>query len=262
MADYAKKVIIIKEVLEKVSGSVKLVKENGSVNAQVELVSKKVNLTDLIWCLSGDFNAVIGKTKDVYRFNFIVDSNFSFTNGASFCICDLKSKKMLCYGEFGRPCLNENTVINYIYNIDLNDKKSEKEDIKSEYDDELIATENYYQNNYEELLFEQIDDVKNKHKEGSLKIKKTDKDNSDIILEDVKFEITDKYGFKYEAVTNKDGIAQIDNIRVGNIKIKEIETKENYVLNKEMFECEIKYDECTEIVIKNEKHRCGTPQAN
>ncbi|MBO5888980.1 MAG: hypothetical protein J6Q58_02445 [Clostridia bacterium] len=169
MADYAKKVIIIKEVLEKVSGSVKLVKENGSVNAQVELVSKKVNLTDLIWCLSGDFNAVIGKTKDVYRFNFIVDSNFSFTNGASFCICDLKSKKMLCYGEFGRPCLNEYTVINYIYNIDLNDKKSEKEDIKSEYDDELIATENYYQNNYEELLFEQIDDVKNKHKEETSK---------------------------------------------------------------------------------------------
>ena len=97
--------------------------------------------------------------------------------------------------------------------------------------------------------------VENEHKKGSLKIKKIDKDNSDIVLDGVKFEITDKDGFKYEAVTNKEGIAQIDNIRIGNIKIKEIETKENYVLNKEIFECEIKNNECREMVLENEKKK-------
>ena len=97
--------------------------------------------------------------------------------------------------------------------------------------------------------------VKDKHKEGSLKIKKIDKDNLDIVLDGVKFEITDKDGFKYEAVTNEDGVAQIDNIRIGNIKIKEIETKEKYILNKETFECEIKQDECIEITLENEKKK-------
>ena len=97
--------------------------------------------------------------------------------------------------------------------------------------------------------------VENKHKEGSLKIKKVDKDNLNIALKGVEFEIIDKDGFKYKAITNKEGIAQIDNIRVGNIKIKEIKTNNNYVLNNEIFEFEIKYDECIEIVLENEKKK-------
>ena len=97
--------------------------------------------------------------------------------------------------------------------------------------------------------------VKNKHKEGSLKIKKIDKDYSDIVLDGVKFEITDKDGFEYEAITNTDGIAQIDNIRVGNIKIKEIKTNEDYVLSQEILVTEIKYNECVEIKIENEKKK-------
>ena len=97
--------------------------------------------------------------------------------------------------------------------------------------------------------------VENKHKEGSLKIKKVDKDNSSFILEGVEFEITDKDGFKYEAITNSEGIAQVNNIRAGNIKIQEVKTNKDYVLNNEFFEFEIKYDECVEIVIENEKKK-------
>ena len=117
----------------------------------------------------------------------------------------------------------------------------------------LLNNENYTIKVDNQLVTELI--VKNKHKEGSLKIKKIDKDDSDIVLEGVKFEITDKDGFEYEAITNKEGVAQTDNIRVGNIKIKEITTNENYVLNKEIFEYEIKYDEGTEIVLENEKKK-------
>ncbi len=169
MLNYHKKVIIIKGVLENVSGSVKLVRENDKVKAQVEFITKNANLNDLIWCLSGDSHAVIGETKDVYRYTFELGNGFTFLKGASFCVCDTKSDKILCYGEFGAPCLKKNSVVEYLNNINLKDIKYENKNSKSEYDDEVIATENYYQKEYEKLLLEQIDDVKNKHQEETSK---------------------------------------------------------------------------------------------
>lgn len=166
MVEYCKRIIIVKAVAEMVRGSIKLERENGTVKAHVEFISKNVNLNGLTWCLSGDTHAVIGETKDAYRLSFELDSNFTFVKGASFSICDLKSEKILCYGEYGTPCLKENTVVKYLFNLNLKEIKSENEEIKGEYDDELIATENYYQKGYEELLLEQIDGIKNKnHKE-------------------------------------------------------------------------------------------------
>ena len=97
--------------------------------------------------------------------------------------------------------------------------------------------------------------VENEHKKGNLKIKKVDKDNSNIILEGVKFEITDKDGYIYERVTNKDGIAEVNNIRIGKVQIKEMETNEDYVLSKEIYGTEIEYDKCIEIAIENEKKK-------
>lgn len=95
--------------------------------------------------------------------------------------------------------------------------------------------------------------VENEHKKGNLQIKKVDKDNSNIVLEGVKFKITDKDNFVYEIVTNKQGIAQVENIRVGNVKIEEIQTNKEYTLSDENFVAEIKYNESTEIIVENEK---------
>ena len=95
--------------------------------------------------------------------------------------------------------------------------------------------------------------VQNEHKKGSLQITKVDKDNHNILLEGVKFKITDKDGFIYEATTNEQGIAILENIRVGSVKIKEIETNKEYELLHEEFEAEIKHNETTEITIENEK---------
>lgn len=97
--------------------------------------------------------------------------------------------------------------------------------------------------------------IKNEHKKGNLKIIKVDKDNNSIALEGVKLEITDKEGFKYEAVTNKEGIAEVENIRIGTIKIKEVETNKEYVLSKDIFETVIEYNRTSEITIKNEKKK-------
>ena len=95
--------------------------------------------------------------------------------------------------------------------------------------------------------------VENEHKKGNLQIKKVDKDDPNIVLEGVMFEVTDKGGYIYEAVTNEEGFATVENIRVGNVKIKEIQTNEKYTLSEENFMAEIKYNETTEIIIENEK---------
>lgn len=97
--------------------------------------------------------------------------------------------------------------------------------------------------------------IKNEHKKGNLKIIKVDKDNNSIALEGVKFEITDEEGFKYEAVTNKEGIVEVENIRIGNIEIKEIKTNNDYILSQEIFKTVIEYNKTSEIIIENEKKK-------
>ena len=97
--------------------------------------------------------------------------------------------------------------------------------------------------------------VENEHQKGNLQIKKIDKDNSNIMLEGVEFKVTDKDGFEYKTTTNENGIAQVDNIRVGEVKIKEVKTNEEYVLATENIIAEIKYKETTELTIENEKKK-------
>jgi len=95
--------------------------------------------------------------------------------------------------------------------------------------------------------------MKNEHKKGNLQVKKVDKDNNELALEGVKLKITDKDGFEYEAKTNEQGIAKIENIRVGNVKINELETKEEYQLLNNELDVEIKWNETVDITIQNEK---------
>jgi len=97
--------------------------------------------------------------------------------------------------------------------------------------------------------------VENQHKKGNLQINKVDKDNPHIVLKGVKFKITDKDGFEYEATTNEQGITEIQNIRVGNVEIKEVKTNKDYSLLNENLIVEIKYEETTQIIIENEKKK-------
>lgn len=97
--------------------------------------------------------------------------------------------------------------------------------------------------------------VANEHKKGILQIKKVDKDNHNIELKNVKFKITDKEGNIFETTTNEDGIAQIEDIRVGIIKIEEVETNKEYNMIDKKIESIIKYNEYTEIIVENEKKK-------
>ncbi len=93
--------------------------------------------------------------------------------------------------------------------------------------------------------------AKNKHKTGSLEILKVDKDTQKPI-ENVKFEVTDKIGNKQIITTNEYGIAAINNLRIGNIKIKEIETQKEYELMENEINLKIKHNEKSHIKIENE----------
>lgn len=124
----------------------------------------------------------------------------------------------------------------------------------------LGNNDNYLLNN--EIYNIQVEDekiseivIQNEHKKGNLKIVKVDKDNNNVFLEGVRFEITDKDGFKYEAVSNKNGIAEVENIRIGKVKIKEVATNKEYVLPEEVFETVIEYNKISEIIIQNEKKK-------
>lgn len=117
----------------------------------------------------------------------------------------------------------------------------------------LLNTEVYNVKIENQMITELV--VENEHKKGNLKIIKKDKDNNDITLEGVEFEIIDEFGDVYKTVTNEEGIAIVNDIRVGKVKIKEIKTNEKYVLNNEMLETEIKHKECFEILIQNEKKK-------
>ena len=97
--------------------------------------------------------------------------------------------------------------------------------------------------------------IENEHQKGKVKVSKVDKDNNNILLGNVEFEVTDKDGYKYIGRTNKDGILEIDNIRTGKITIKETKTNNEYVLSKENYYLEIKHNKTSEITIENEKKK-------
>lgn len=93
----------------------------------------------------------------------------------------------------------------------------------------------------------------NEHKKGNLKIHKVDLDNNTIPVPDVEFEVIDKDGYKYTAISDENGIAYIENIRTGIATIRETKSNKIYKLNDETFEANIKWNETTEVTITNEK---------
>lgn len=97
-----------------------------------------------------------------------------------------------------------------------------------------------------------IIDIENKHKKGNLTAYKVDKDNNNIILGNVGFEL---YSEESQLVgtyyTDENGKIEIKDLRTGNYKLKEISTNEWYNLADET-NLEIKWNETTEKTIENE----------
>ena len=125
---------------------------------------------------------------------------------------------------------------------------------------EVATNENYILDNtthkikvgYDEVILKELT---NKHKKGNLKILKVDKDNKDITLGAIEFDLLNE---EKEVVahlkTDVDGVAYIENINIGNYVLKETLTKKEYNLCVDE-NIVVKWNETSELTIENEKKK-------
>lgn len=101
--------------------------------------------------------------------------------------------------------------------------------------------------------------ITNELKKGQVKVIKVDKDNKEIRIPNVIFEVQDKNGKVLEKiVTNENGEALTKKYPIRDfkeLKLKEIQTGELYVLNEELVQVELEANKITETTIENEMIR-------
>ena len=99
--------------------------------------------------------------------------------------------------------------------------------------------------------------IENELKKGAIKIIKVDKENNEVKLQGVKFDILDeKDNVLEQIITNEEGEAITSKYPVRDyekIKIKEIETLEEYALNEEIKTIVLEENQIKDIVFENEK---------
>lgn len=97
----------------------------------------------------------------------------------------------------------------------------------------------------------------NEVKKGQIKVIKLDKDDNEIKLQGVKFEVYDEENNLVQTlITNENGEATTERLRINKTYyIKEVETNESYKLNEEVITVNLKENEIKEIVFKNEKKK-------
>ncbi len=236
MLDYFKRIIIVTNTPDSpnIKGSVKLVKEGELVTLFGDFILKSEGLEGCACCVSGDSESVIKKIDNACKFSFNIDKRFTFYKGASFCIFNKSSKKILCYGESGIPYIDKINAQSYIKNNIFEKEILKGESELIEYDDELIATENYYGLENEELLRTKARLFKNSNNEKEAKKETQIKPNSDeegsIGVENLEYYRKIEKQLNNLLKTHKKEQALNDMIKGGEfVKINYGENKEYYV---------------------------------
>lgn len=95
----------------------------------------------------------------------------------------------------------------------------------------------------------------NEVKKGQIKVIKVDKDNNEIKLEGVKFELYNEDDELVQTlVTDENGEAITEKLRINkSYYVKEVETKENYTLNEDIITITLEDKEIKELTFENEK---------
>ena len=123
---------------------------------------------------------------------------------------------------------------------------------------EVKNQENYILNTNQydvELSFNSMKEItiSNERKRGNLKIIKVDKDDNNVAIGNVEFELYSEEQKKVigKYTTDENGKIEIDNLRVGKYKLIEKKTNKFYNLGEDA-EIVIKWNEITEQVVENE----------
>lgn len=173
--------------------------------------------------------------KDAEKLTPIKDTQFSLYNKEGELLQTAKTNKN---GEIIFEKLYQGTYV-------LKETKSNESYIKDDVEYE-IKTE------YNKQI---IKEIKNVHKKGNLKIVKVDKDNNNITLGGIEFDLIDLTGNKVEHLTtNADGEAYINNINIGKYVLKETKTKKEYGICADE-DIVVKWNETTQKIIENEKKK-------
>ena len=94
----------------------------------------------------------------------------------------------------------------------------------------------------------------NDPKKGEISVNKVDKDDENIKLEGVEFDIIDESGNVIQhLITDSDGKASAK-VNIGNYKIRETKTKQEYKIGKEE-SVTVNWNEVVELKIENEKKK-------
>ena len=101
--------------------------------------------------------------------------------------------------------------------------------------------------------------VENELKKGSIQVIKVDKDNNEVKIPGVVFQVLDENNTILETiVTNSEGIATTNRYPIrdySKLKLREIRTDKYYVLNTEIKTIELKANEISNITFENEKKK-------
>lgn len=94
----------------------------------------------------------------------------------------------------------------------------------------------------------------NEVKKGKIKIIKVDKDNHEVKLEGVTFEVLDENGNIVQTlITDKSGECETDFLPISiKYRVREVQTKEEYVLNDEMITIKLEQDQIKTLTFENE----------
>lgn len=92
---------------------------------------------------------------------------------------------------------------------------------------------------------------------GQIKVIKVDKDNNEVKIQGVKFEVQDKDGNVLETlITDKNGVAVTKSYELKdyeNIYLKEIKTDEKYILNDDIVKVKLEANQIKNVIFENEK---------
>lgn len=91
---------------------------------------------------------------------------------------------------------------------------------------------------------------------GELKVIKVDKDDNEIALSNVEFEVYDANGeYIQTIITDENGIAKVSDLIIGEYILKETKTNEIYELNQDEYKFNIVHNQTTLIEVENEKKK-------
>ncbi len=156
--DFFKRIVILKNFGkdERIKGSAKITVDNGEIKANFELINAlnlPFNKMTAIICINDDVFYKTVNNATLFSAEFLC--SYKSVNGVSVLVVS-EDEFLLLYGESGSTLKTFNDLLFLYKNKGETNKTC---DISSQYDDEKIATENYYEAEFSNGLFTKNDGI-------------------------------------------------------------------------------------------------------